>query len=144
MSLIVAIDFDGTIAEHRFPEIGKEVPLAFRYMKEFQEAGARLILFTMRSDRNAPSQKSCEGHAADRAYLWEAVVFCRARGVEFWGLNRNPEQDAWTDSPKPYAHIYIDDAAFGCPLRDSFQTERKMVDWAVVGPAVMQAIRDHT
>lgn len=138
--MVIAIDFDGTIVEHKFPEIGREVPGAIRWMKEFQDAGARLILFTMRSDRRDPS-RSCEGHAADRDYLREAVDFCRSRGIEFWGVNRNPEQASWTDSPKQYAHVYIDDAAFGCPMRDSFKTTRKMVDWAVVGPAVLEMIR---
>ena len=48
--MYICIDFDGTIADHRFPEIGPPVPGALEWMAKFQEAGARLILFTMRSD----------------------------------------------------------------------------------------------
>ena len=123
----IAIDFDGTIVDHRFPRIGNENPGAIRWMKEFQKAGAKLILFTMRSDR-----------PGDGNYLSDAVEYCRNNGVEFFGVNRDPEQDEWTTSPKAYAQLYIDDAAFGCPLRQNPRMGGKpMVDWDVVGPAVM-------
>lgn len=141
MSKIIAIDFDGTLCDHRFPDIGGEVPGAFACLREFQEAGAKLILWTMRSDLIADA-RSIEGHAADRAYLTEAVEWCKARGVTFWGVNSNPEQSSWTLSPKQYAHIYIDDAAFGCPLRDFPRAgSRPVVDWSIVGPSVMQLLR---
>jgi len=48
--MYICIDFDGTIVDHRFPEIGPPVPGAVEWMLRFQEAGAKLILFTMRSD----------------------------------------------------------------------------------------------
>lgn len=140
--MIIAIDFDGTIAEHMFPEIGRAVPGAFGWMRDFQRAGAKLILWTMRSDMLAPEKRSPEGHSADRNYLTEAVEFCRANGVEFWGVNANPEQADWTGSPKQYAHLYIDDSAFGCPLRPGCQSPRPMVDWWRVGPLVMKRIVD--
>lgn len=139
--LIIAVDFDGTLADHRFPDIGGEVPGAFRWLREFQEAGAKLILWTMRSDYRGTS-RSPEGNEPDRDYLGEAVKFCEYRGVTFWGQNENPDQHSWTDSPKVYAHIYIDDAALGCPLRDYPRMgSRKCVDWDVVGPLVMRRIR---
>lgn len=138
MTKIIAIDFDGTICDHRFPDIGAPVPGAFEWMKRFQEAGALLMLWTMRSDMLAPEQRSPEGHSADRNHLTEAVEFCRANGVEFWGINENPQQRSWTGSPKQYAHIYIDDAAFGCPLREMPRVgSRPAVDWSIVGPAVL-------
>ena len=124
--LIVAVDFDGTIVDHRYPDIGEPVPDAFRWLKRWQHAGARLILWTMRSDN--------EHHGPT---LTQAVEFCRSQGVEFWGVNANGQQSEWTSSPKCYAHIYVDDAAFGCPLRENPRADgRPFVDWAVVGPAV--------
>lgn len=27
--MIIAVDFDGTIVEHKYPAIGKEIPFAF-------------------------------------------------------------------------------------------------------------------
>lgn len=123
--MVIAIDFDGTIVDHRFPYIGQPVPGAFKWMRRFQDLGAKLILFTMRSD----------GRADGGNYLRDAVDFCRERGVEFWGVNGNPEQHTWTGSPKAYAHTYIDDAAVGCPLLDPIREGgRKIVDWETLGP----------
>jgi hypothetical protein len=126
----IAIDFDGTIVEHVFPEIGKPVPGAFKWLKAFQEAGANLILWTMRSDGQSSGDT-----------LTQAVDFCREKGIEFWGVNANPDQH-WSSSPKAYAHIYIDDAAFGCPLRKNPRVGgRPFVDWEKVGPKVLKAIK---
>lgn len=127
---VVAVDFDGTLVDHRFPDIGGEVPGAFRWLKELQRAGAKLILWTMRDDER-PGDKM----------LSPAVEFCRAKGVEFWGINANPDQHSWSKSPKAYAQLYIDDAAFGCPLRDFPRAgSRPCVDWEIVGPAVLRLV----
>ncbi len=128
--MIIAIDFDGTIVDHQFPEIGGEAPEVFDWLKQFQKAGAKLILWTMRSDGSKQG-----------GLLSDAVEFCRQHGVEFWGVNENPEQQSWTTSPKCYANVYIDDAAFGCPLRDYPRAgSRPVVDWSIVGPAVLSMI----
>ena len=128
--MIIAVDFDGTIVAHEYPGIGAPVPGAFTWLKAFQELGANLILWTMRCD----SPK--EGPV-----LTDAVLFCRNNGVEFWGINENPAQKVWTQSPKVYAHIYIDDAAYGCPLRENPKAGgRPFVDWAFVGPDVVRKL----
>jgi hydroxymethylpyrimidine pyrophosphatase-like HAD family hydrolase len=114
-SPIVAIDFDGTIVAHRYPEIGEPVPYALETMRAMQAKGYKLILFTMRSGE----------------YLREAVDYLSAEGIELWAVNENPTQRFWTDSPKVYAHIYIDDAAFGCPLI-RVEDDRPIVDWLAV------------
>lgn len=137
---IIAVDFDGTIVEHEFPEIGKPVPYAFATLRELQRAGYRLILYTMRSDFIADAA-STEGHKADRAYLTEAVEFCRSHGLEFWAVNENPEQSSWTTSPKVYAHIYIDDAAFSCPMRKNPNPNgRPYVDWIRVAMSTLLTV----
>jgi hypothetical protein len=139
--MIIAVDFDGTLVEHVFPEIGRPVDEAFSWLRRFKEAGAFLILYTMRADeRGAKSIKLFPG---ERKFLTEAVEFCYANGIEFDALNRDPGQDDWTASPKAYAHLYIDDAAFGCPLNPS-DSGRPVVDWGVVGPAVLELIESHS
>lgn len=128
--MVIAVDFDGTIVEHEYPEIGKPVPGAFKWLKEFKNHGADLILWTMRSDSEASGNT-----------LQQAVDFCRTNGVEFWGVNTNPTQETWTKSRKVYAHAYIDDAAVGCPLRENPRSGgRQFVDWDIVGPSVMKLI----
>lgn len=110
---IIAVDFDGTIVAHAYPNIGREVPNAIRVLKKLQEQGTQLILWTMRS--------------GDR--LDEAVRYCEEKGITFWGVNQNPAQSEWTDSPKAYASIYIDDAALGCPTLWDEGTQRRMANW---------------
>jgi hypothetical protein len=128
--LILAIDFDGTIVEHKFPRIGDAAPGAFEWLKRFQELDALLILYTMRSD----------GRKDGSTPLADAVAFCRENGIEFWQVNENKEQADWTCSPKIYAHHYIDDAAIGCPLVPHPAGGGMVVDWAVVGPLVESKI----
>lgn len=118
----ICVDFDGTLVDHRYPEIGPPVPRAFDYLKEFQKNGAKIILFTMRS-----------GDTLD-----EAVNFIKKKGVKLYGVNHNPDQASWTDSPKAYGHVYIDDAAFGCPLKLWVDFYHKCVDWDIVGPQILK------
>ena len=128
----IAVDFDGTIVDHVFPEIGSPVPGAIGWLRKFQREGATLFLYTMRSDGQ---------DAGD--VLSQAVEYCRSQGVEFAGVNRDPSQDDWTSSPKCYAQVYIDDAAFGCPLKDNPRKGgRPYVDWDRVGPAVLALVEE--
>lgn len=128
--MIICVDFDGTIVTHSFPKIGSDIG-AFPWLQRWQEAGAKLVLWTMRSD----------GQEAGNV-LTEAVEYCKKKGVEFWAVNNNPEQASWTTSPKVYAHLYIDDAAYGCPLVRP-ATSRPWVDWQQVGPAVLKTIQEN-
>jgi hypothetical protein len=137
--IIIAVDFDGTLVDHVFPEIGEPVEGAFEWLKRFKEAGAFLILYTMRADERG--SRSIDLFPGERRFLSEAVEFCRAQGIEFDALNRNPQQDEWTSSPKAYAHVYIDDAAFGCPLNPPRNGGRCTVNWDMVGPAVLELIQ---
>ena len=113
---IIAVDFDGTCVTHEFPKIGREIGAA-RVLKLLVDAGAKLILWTMRSD-------SCG--------LSDAVQWFASHDIPLYGVQRNPTQGSWTSSPKAYAHMYIDDAALGCPLREGLPGERPHVDWDVV------------
>lgn len=95
----IAVDFDGTIVEHQYPEIGKEKLFAFRTLKELEKKGARLILWTFRTGKE----------------LDEAVEFCRKNGIEFYAVNKNYPEEIQDDtiSRKIDADIYIDDKNIG-------------------------------
>ncbi len=123
--MIICVDFDGTIVDHRYPELGQPVPEAVVWLKRLQACGARLILYTMRSE---------EGVAGNT--LLPAVRYLQEQGVELYGVNHNPTQESWTSSPKVYADLYIDDSAFGCPLVRPPGFARPCVDWKKIGPAV--------
>lgn len=124
--MIIAVDFDGACVDHRYPDVGADVPGAVESLREMVEAGASLILWTMRSGEP----------------LQDAVRWFERHNIPLLGVNENPTQKTWTTSPKQYAHIYIDDAAFGCPLRDLPRMgSRPAVDWSIVGPAIVAKLR---
>lgn len=96
----LAIDFDGTIVEHKYPEIGREMHFAFDTLKALQSQGHQLILWTYRSGRE----------------LQEAVEYCRKNGIEFYAVNKSyPEEifDETDASRKIMADIFIDDKNLG-------------------------------
>lgn len=97
--LILAIDFDGTIVEDAYPDIGKPQLFAFETLKRLQNDGHRLILWTYRSGKK----------------LNEAVEFCRENGIEFYAVNKSfpEEQFDAKKSPKIHADFFIDDRNIG-------------------------------
>ena len=120
----ICIDFDGTIVDHRFPDIGAPVPGAIDWMRKWADNGARLILWTMRSGDT----------------LTEAVAYLNSHGILLHGINENPGQESWSASPKAYAPVYLDDAAFGCPMIHPESFERPCVDWSIAGPAIAKML----
>ena len=99
--MVLAVDFDGTIVEHRYPAIGPELPFAIDTLRQLAAEGHRLILWTVR-----------EGQ-----YLDEAVEFCRSRGLEFYAVNRDyPEEEPERNNRftrKLKADLWIDDRNLG-------------------------------
>ena len=99
--MISAVDFDGTIVEHRYPHIGKELPFAIASLKQIQSEGHALILWTAREGR----------------LLQEAIDFCEKRGLEFFAINSNyPGEEVDKDgirARKLHADLFIDDRAVG-------------------------------
>lgn len=115
--LVVAVDFDGTVVEHEYPDVGADVPGAVKVLKKLVAAGVRIVLWTMRSDEE----------------LADAVDWYAKREIPLFGVNHNPEQDSWTKSPKAFAQVYVDDAALGAPLRPSAKIgNRPIVNWDAV------------
>jgi len=113
------IDFDGTVVMHEYPAVGADVPHAVDVLRALVARGDALILWTMRS--GLP--------------LSDAVRWFTERGIELYGVQRSPDQDSWTHSPKAYCHVYIDDAALGCPLIMP-EDGRPYVDWITVARIV--------
>ena len=54
--MIYAIDFDGTIVENAFPEIGKLSAKAERFIRELKARGDKWILYTMREGETSKAQ----------------------------------------------------------------------------------------
>lgn len=49
--MVIAVDFDGTIVEHRYPQIGKEIPFAIDTLKMLAKDRHQLILWTVREGK---------------------------------------------------------------------------------------------
>lgn len=131
--ICIAIDFDGTCVTHRFPEIGEDIGAA-PILRALVEKGHRLILNTMRSNKDNPPFASDLGEIVDTSgnFLDHAVEWFKQNGIELHGIQVNPDQRKWTSSSKCYAHLYIDDAALGCPLVYPENGDRPYVDWVEV------------
>ncbi|MBO5613625.1 MAG: hypothetical protein J5905_03870 [Prevotella sp.] len=99
--MTIAVDFDGTIVEHAYPRIGKEIPFATETLRQLIQDRHKLVLWTVREDE----------------LLQEAIDWCRERGVEFYAINRDyPEEEREKNnhfSRKLKVDIWIDDRNIG-------------------------------
>ncbi len=97
--MIIAVDFDGTIVEHRYPAIGRDLPFAFEAIKALQKKQHQIILWTFRAGKE----------------LEEAVEYCRKRGVEFYAVNKSYPEEQFDESisRKINADLFIDDRNIG-------------------------------
>jgi hypothetical protein len=99
--MTIAVDFDGTIVEHKYPAIGEEIPFAVDTLKMLIRDRHKLILWSVR-----------EGHLLD-----EAVAWCKERGIEFYAVNKDyPEETTENNqhfSRKLKVDIFIDDRNLG-------------------------------
>ena len=95
----IAVDFDGTLNDHAFPEIGPPKPLVIKYIQQHAQRGTKIILHTCRED----------DEPGGRQYLTEAVEWCKKHGIPIDAVNENPYVPF--GKRKIYADIYIDDRA---------------------------------
>ena len=124
----IAVDFDGTIVEDRFPAIGPELPFAVETLRMLQKDQHRIILWTVR-----------EGDT-----LREAVEWCRKRGLEFYAVNKDfPEENIELNeqfSRKLKADVFIDDRQVG-GLLDWGQIYRMITENLTVRAFVRDELR---
>ena len=100
--MIIAVDFDGTIVEHKYPKIGKEKPFAIDTLRKLASDGHKIVLWTAR-----------EGEL-----LEEAVAFCKERGLTFYAVNGDTPSGGLNfqnkaSTTKLIADVYIDDRNLG-------------------------------
>lgn len=121
----IAIDFDGTIVENKYPQIGEEMLFAFATLNALKKKGHQLILWTYRIGKE----------------LDEAVEFCRKNGVEFDAVNCNYEGEEFDSNTPRKLNVdcFIDDRNVGgfigwgqiyhllCPNDGSF--EKMILDY---------------
>ena len=107
--MIIAIDFDGTIVEHKYPEIGRPIPFAIETLLQFQQENHKLILWTVREDD----------------LLQEAIDYCAERGLIFYANNTNYPEEITPSPRKLSVDMFIDDRNLG-----------GLPDWGVIYKAI--------
>ena len=99
--MVIAVDFDGTIVTHRYPDIGDEIPFATETLKMLIKEHHKIILWSVREGK----------------LLQDAIDWCRKRGVEFYAVNKDyPEEKVEYNnhfSRKIKADLFIDDRNIG-------------------------------
>ena len=98
MSKIYAVDFDGTLCENAYPDIGEPIESVMDYVKQLRADGHTVILWTCR--------------VGDK--LTAAVEWCAEQGLVLDGANENTRGNIdffGGDTRKIYADFYIDDRA---------------------------------
>jgi len=107
--VVIAVDFDGTLCIHAFPEIGEVKPEHKRVheqLRVYKSKGAEIILWTCRDDKE------------ERKYLTEAVEWCKEQNIPIDYANCYPNP-GWSGFAvgeiipcrKVSADVYIDDKA---------------------------------
>ena len=102
--LRIAVDFDGTLCDFAFPQIGKQTQDQKELMNtliKMRKDGHKLILWTNRGDNK------------EYPVLTEAIEWCKEKGLEFDSINENLQGQKKISGPSPkiMADIYIDDLA---------------------------------
>lgn len=93
---VYAVDFDGTLNLGKYPQQGKPNEELFLFLKERQQSGDKIVLWTCRQGD----------------LLKSAVKYCKLYGLEFDAVNRNTVEniERWgSDCRKVFADHYIDD-----------------------------------
>ena len=118
----IYLDFDGTVVEHYFPEIGEENPHAIKVIARLQAAGHEIVLNTYRAD-------------IDMQHVQEALEFIHSfeeiqQPIEKFLPQKLDPRSFDLDLAKESNQLYLDDIAEGIPMRRNIVLEHgMMVDW---------------
>lgn len=111
---IIAIDFDGTLCENKYPDIGAPIPTVIEFVKRQKAVGNIIILWTCRAGRQ----------------LADAVTWCKNQGLIFDYINENVKENVAMyggDTRKVFADVYIDDKTL-LPQQIIIKESNKMTD----------------
>lgn len=108
MPFVIAVDYDGTLFDKSYPEIGDPITEVINKVKQFIDNGAEVVLWTCRDGEN----------------LKQAVDRCSDQGIKFTAINDNSPSDKKYQEMrakdgqtfgkrKIFADLYVDDHAPG-------------------------------
>lgn len=126
--MTIQLDFDGTVVEHVYPEIGLPNPGAIEVILKLQKKGHKIILNTMRANFKNGS-------------LNEAIVYLKNNGLTFLDSEVNKtkiEPEEWNMTNTGSDVIFIDDIAKDIPLIRAEKVNGYMVDWLELEKQLIQ------
>lgn len=106
--MIIAVDFDGTIVEHEFPDIGPLKEGAVEALKALKKAGHQIIIWTCRKGEEERQLR----------------MFLREKKIPFDTIN-TPIPGFDLGTRKVYADIYIDDK--GVRFEENWNELKKII-----------------
>lgn len=112
----ISVDFDGTCVDNHYPHLGQTAPFAVETLLYLVASGRRIYLNTLRGSN----------------IIRPAINWFMLNNIPLSGVQENPSQKRWTDSPKVSADLYIDDRGFGVPLIHPVGFIGPVVHWEVI------------
>ena len=120
--LTIYLDFDGTVVEHTYPEIGALNPRSFALIRKLQKAGHRIILNTYRADLADGSLQAARDFLNDINNELLPIT-------EYTELKIQPPAWNWEKTIEE-GILYIDDVCDGTPMIPNIALPfGMMVDW---------------
>ena len=120
--LKIYLDFDGTVVEHAYPEIGALNPRSFALIRKLQNAGHRIILNTYRADLADGSLQAAQDFLNDINNELLPITECTELKIQppVWNWEKTIEEGI----------LYIDDVCDGTPMIPNIALPYGlMVDW---------------
>jgi hydroxymethylpyrimidine pyrophosphatase-like HAD family hydrolase len=102
----IACDFDGTLCEFDFPNIGKPKVEVVNFIKKAHKAGHHIIIWTCRTGE----------------YVQDMIRFLKKWGIPYDKINENYKIEI-DDCRKVFADIYLDDRALNVDDLEGFDLD---------------------
>ena len=97
---VIAIDFDGTIVQHMYPDIGETMDGALEGLHQLAMDGHHIVIWTCRVGKE----------------LIDVRNWLNGNGVIYDALNHNAGCVNFPTGPKIYYDILVDDRAWDCVI----------------------------
>lgn len=127
----IYLDFDGTVVEHQYPNIGRCNYGCVEVIKKLQDAGHNVILNTMRVEfKDGSLEQALDWFSK----AWMCVVDksnmddFELKPLSVTTYKHSPAYWNW-DFFRDNNMIIIDDQSSGVPLKRAVMTSGYMVDW---------------
>lgn len=132
----IYLDFDGTVVEHQYPNIGRANFGCIEVLKKLQNAGHKIVLNTTRSEISPEAlQQAVEWFGKAWMFLVDSNEALKGEfdfaldGV----LNYKMQPGLWDwQRFKAEGVIMLDDQCYGIPLKKAAMSTGNMVDWAAL------------